>query len=203
MGGCLRARARGHGCQAGERAVPLRRAGLGEGQESRVLEARARARGCTLRIAASSRHGRPPVGRRLLLPSTLSRTVSPANSHTSRVPTAHVGCDFCRAELTRRERRRIVWETGIGSEVVLADLCGRCAARADALLERYGGQGRSTLRLITTSHHPAPARKAVGAVEREPRPAFAALAFLARSAIYLMIGVAAFLLVTLVVARPW
>ena len=58
-------------------------------------------------------------------------------------------CDFCGAACPRSQRRRLTWETEAGDELVLADLCARCAAHADRLLDVYGGRGRASMRLTS------------------------------------------------------
>jgi hypothetical protein len=84
-----------------------------------------------------------------------------------------------------------VWRTAPASGLVLADLCGRCAAQADELVERYGGRGHDAIRL----------EQRVGTAQR-PRPVpQRALAFTARWVIYLLVGLAAFVLVTLVTTQ--
>jgi hypothetical protein len=95
----------------------------------------------------------------------------------------------CGAALTRGERRRIVWDTGLGGDVVLADVCRRCAADGDRLLELHGGHGRSAMRLT----HPAAAPE-TGPVQRVS-------GMVLRGVLYALIALAVFLLVTFVTAR--
>jgi hypothetical protein len=127
----------------------------------------------------------------------------PGSAGAGRVSASQCGCDFCRRALVRNQRQRLVWESGLGDEIVLADLCSRCATRADELLERYGGHGRSAVRLLTQTRHSVPAHEGAGFIARHSAPTLEAFGFIARNAIYLIVAVAAFLVVTLVVAHPW
>jgi hypothetical protein len=102
---------------------------------------------------------------------------------------AGAACDVCGAALRRGERRRIVWDTGLGGDVVLADLCRRCAADGDRLLELYGGQGRSAMRLT----QPVAAEEP-GLVQRVS-------AMLMRGVLYALIALAVFFVVTFVTSR--
>jgi hypothetical protein len=105
--------------------------------------------------------------------------------------TPGVPCDFCGAPRARGERRRFVWDTGLGDELVLADLCGRCANQADRLLEVYGGFGRAAIRF--TQAAPVPAVK--------PPPVQRVGSILVRGLVYLLIALAAFVVVTFVTSR--
>jgi hypothetical protein len=73
----------------------------------------------------------------------------------------------------------------------LADLCARCAAHADRLLDVYGGRGRSSMRLTipgTPDVIPlALVRRATGA--------------LMRAVVYVLIALAVFFVVTLITSR--
>lgn len=100
-------------------------------------------------------------------------------------------CDVCGAPRARGERRRLVWDSGLGGDLVLADLCGRCAAEVDRLLELYGGHGRNTIRLTQAD--------AVAAPERAPVRKVGGIAV--RGLLYLLIALASFLVVTFVTAR--
>ena len=97
---------------------------------------------------------------------------------------AHPACDFCRGALSREERHRLVWESPYPAELVLADLCSRCATSAEPLLKLYGGRGRESIALVQEVRPSAAAPKVVG--------------FIARGAFYLMIALAFFLIVTLI-----
>jgi hypothetical protein len=101
-----------------------------------------------------------------------------------RRPSAHPACDFCRGALGREERHRLVWESPFPAELVLADLCSRCATSAETLLELYGGRGRESIALVQEVRPSARAHRVVG--------------FLARGALYLLIALAFFLIVTLI-----
>jgi hypothetical protein len=82
-----------------------------------------------------------------------------------------------------------VWDSGLGGDVVLADLCRRCAAHGDRLLELYAGHGRSAMRL--TQRVAAPERRLVQRVS----------GMLMRGVLYTLIALAVFFLVTFVTAR--
>lgn len=97
-------------------------------------------------------------------------------------PAAHPACDFCRGALRREERHRLVWESPFQGELVLADLCSRCASRGDDLVELYGGREAITL---------------VHEVQRS-KTSHGVAAFLARGVVYLLIAVVFFLIVTLI-----
>jgi hypothetical protein len=89
-------------------------------------------------------------------------------------------CDFCRAALVRGERHRLVWDSAVAGELVLAELCAGCATR-------WFGPRRSqvdTLRLVQAGRASVPAPKAVG--------------FAARGVLYLLIAVTFFLIVTVI-----
>jgi hypothetical protein len=93
-------------------------------------------------------------------------------------------CDFCGAAHSPFERQRLVWDLGADSELVLADLCSRCAGDADRLLDHYGGHGRNAIRL--TRERRAAARHRA----QPPR--------VVRVLIYLVVALVAFVLVTLI-----
>jgi hypothetical protein len=99
-------------------------------------------------------------------------------------------CDFCGATRARGERRRLVWDSGLGGDVVLADLCERCAGDADRLLEMHGGRGRKAMRLTQASavSSPETAIQRVGGA-------------LVRGLVYLLIGLATFVIFTVVTGR--
>jgi hypothetical protein len=41
----------------------------------------------------------------------------------------------------------LVWDSGRDGELVLAELCARCAGQADELVTVFGGRGREAVRL--------------------------------------------------------
>jgi hypothetical protein len=100
-------------------------------------------------------------------------------------------CDFCRAPCPRSQRRWLMWKTECGDDVVLADLCARCASHADQLLEVYGGRGRSSMRVT------GPATEDVVPLAVVRR----ASGMLVRGAIYVLIALATFFVVTLITSR--
>jgi hypothetical protein len=100
-------------------------------------------------------------------------------------------CDLCGAPRARGERRRLVWDSGLGGELVLADLCGSCAAEIDRLLVLYGGHGRSAMRIT----------QADAVSEPERAPAWKVGGIAVRGLLFLLIALASFLVVTFVTAR--
>jgi hypothetical protein len=74
---------------------------------------------------------------------------------------------------------------------VLADLCGRCAAEGTRLLEVYGGHGREVIRLTQAAPMSA---VAPGLVQR-------VRGILVRGLLYVLIALAAFVVVTFVTSR--
>ena len=97
-------------------------------------------------------------------------------------------CDVCGSARSRDDRRRLVWEADPANRLVLAELCRDCAAFADPLLDLYGGRGREAIRLVQEFRAGPPERTA------QPRP----FGYAIRGALYLLIGIASFFLVTLV-----
>jgi hypothetical protein len=93
-------------------------------------------------------------------------------------------CDICGSPRSPLEHQRVVWDSGVGTDLVLADLCSRCAADADRLLDLYGGRGRNALRLTQekrVAHVPAARARTLG-----------------RVLVYVLAGLASFVLVTLI-----
>jgi len=99
-----------------------------------------------------------------------------------RRPAAHPACDFCGGALRREERHRLIWESPFQAELVLADLCSRCATSSETLLELYGGRGRESIALVQEVRPSARPHRVVG--------------FVARGALYLLIALTFFLIVT-------
>ena len=93
-------------------------------------------------------------------------------------------CDFCRGALGRHERHRLLWRSSFDIDLVLADLCGGCASRADGLVKQHGGRGREAISLVHD----------VG----RTRPTYRVAGFLSRGVIYLLVAVTFFLIVTLI-----
>jgi len=98
-------------------------------------------------------------------------------------------CDVCGAALTRVERHRIVWDSGLGGGVVLADLCRPCAADGDQLLAKYGGHGRGAMRVTQPGAAPE-----TGVAQRVS-------GVVIRGVLYALIALAVFFLVTFVTSR--
>ena len=91
-------------------------------------------------------------------------------------------CDFCGTSLVRGERRRLVWRSQPGTELILADLCRHCVTEAERLVDQHGGHGRAAIALVDEGWSPA-----------RPHRLFATIA---RGALYLLIALTFFLIVT-------
>jgi hypothetical protein len=100
-------------------------------------------------------------------------------------------CDFCGGPRARGERLRLVWDSGLGGDLVIADLCDRCAGKADRLLEMYGGRGRTVMRLTQASPVSAP----------ETAPLQRVGATIVRALVYVLIALATFVVFTVVTSR--
>jgi len=100
-------------------------------------------------------------------------------------------CDVCAAPRSRRERWRLVWNSGVDGDLVLAELCARCASESEQLLAIYGGRGRDAIRLTqdgsVSGVEPAVVRRVGG--------------MFVRVLIYVLIALSAFVVVTLITAR--
>lgn len=108
-----------------------------------------------------------------------------------RQPARHATCDVCGGARSRDERIRLIWQSALAGDLVLAELCRRCAAQSDLILEMYGGRGRNAIRVareVRTSTPPA--------AQRHP-----ALGLIARGVLYLLVALAFFLIVTLISSR--
>jgi hypothetical protein len=86
----------------------------------------------------------------------------------------------------------LAWDSGRDGELVLAELCARCAGQADQLVAAFGGRGRDAMRL--TQH------LAVSAAERTPVRRLGGV--LLRGVVYVLVAVVAFLVITFLTARP-
>jgi hypothetical protein len=102
-------------------------------------------------------------------------------SHAPRAPL----CDFCRSALARGERNRLVWDSGVAGELVLAELCAGCATR-------FFGSRRSQVDILRLVQD----RRASALAGRASALAPKAVGFAARGVLYLLIAVAFFLIVT-------
>ena len=84
-----------------------------------------------------------------------------------------------------------MWDSGRRGDLVLADLCGRCAADPDHLLELYGGRDCNAMRVTqgnpVSAPEPASMQKVGGVV--------------VRGLLYLLIALASFVLFTFVTSR--
>jgi hypothetical protein len=81
-----------------------------------------------------------------------------------------------------------VWAGPDGTELVLAEPCTRCASQADGLLALYGGRGRHAIRVMQVGPPCMPLTV----------PRHRVSSFATRGLVYLLIAIAAFLLVTLI-----
>jgi hypothetical protein len=66
-------------------------------------------------------------------------------------------------------------------------LCSRCSTRAESLVDLYGGRGRDAIRLVQEVSPSARPHRVVG--------------FVARGAVYLLIALTFFLIVTAISSR--
>jgi hypothetical protein len=141
--------------------------------------------------------GRPlsfsPTGQQLLagqvkIKDESVRSTTPGTR--SRDTTVNAVCDVCGEPHARGERRRLVWASGPDGDLVLADLCARCAGESHRFLVMYGGRGRDAVRLTHESSV---------SVKRAPVPRAAGM--FVRGLLYVLVAVAAFVLVTLLTAR--
>ena len=93
---------------------------------------------------------------------------------------------------SRRERRRLVWNSGVDGDLVLAELCARCASESEQLPAIYGGRDRDAIRLTRDGlRFQGSSRRVVRRVG----------GMFVRGLVYVLIAVAAFVVVTLVTAR--
>jgi hypothetical protein len=98
---------------------------------------------------------------------------------------------MCGAARTRSERQWLVWDTGLGIDVVLAELCRRCAEQPGRLIEIYGGRGHDALRVT----------RADAAPERETAPGRTLRGIVLRGLFYILVALAAFFVVTTFTSR--
>ena len=106
--------------------------------------------------------------------------------------TAGATCDFAELHAPNSERQRLVWDSGRDGELVLAELCARCAGQADELVTVFGGRGREAVRL---KQHVA-----VSPPERTPVRRVGGV--VVRGVVYVLVAVLAFLVITFLTARP-
>jgi hypothetical protein len=142
-------------------------------------------------LRGAERSGRAALA--ALPPKDQVRSVRPGREvGADHPPTSNrLTCDVCGDARSRDERHRLIWERDPATQLVLAELCRDCASSADPLLELHGGRGRDAIRLVQEMRS-SPAKRMV-----QPR----ALGYTARGILYLLIAVAAFLLVTLLTSR--
>jgi hypothetical protein len=84
-----------------------------------------------------------------------------------------------------------MWNLGSGRTLILADLCPRCVSHADRLLEVYGGRGGASLHVTPAA---AASARPLVFVRRGS-------GVIARSALYILIALATFFVVTLITSR--
>jgi hypothetical protein len=117
-------------------------------------------------------------------PSFSARRKTQPEAAESR-PRAAPACDFCRSALPRGERHRLVWDSAaLGAELILAELCSRCATGALGSASGSQSDPPDALRLVQEVRRSAAAPRVVG--------------FVARGAFYLLIAVTFFVIVTLI-----
>jgi hypothetical protein len=85
----------------------------------------------------------------------------------------------------------LVWDSGLGIDLVLAELCRDCAGQPDRLIEIYGGRGHGALRVT----------RADAASERETAPGHTIRGIALRSLVYVLVALAAFVVVTMLTSR--
>jgi hypothetical protein len=117
----------------------------------------------------------------------------PREAGADRRPSDRLFCDLCGDAQIRGERHRLVWQVDDATRVVLAELCCDCATFPDAFLARHGGRGRDAIGLVREFQVP-PRRKT-----QPPR----IFGYATRAILYVLIAVAAFVLVTLVTSGGW
>ena len=100
-------------------------------------------------------------------------------------------CDLCGGARIRSERTRLIWDAGSGNELVLAELCRDCAAEPEAVLATYGAHSHGALRVIRADKLP----------EREAAPAHAIRGMVLRGLLYVLLALAAFVVVTVAFHR--
>jgi hypothetical protein len=98
----------------------------------------------------------------------------------------HDTCDMCGGARERSERHRLLWDSGLGIELVLAELCRRCAEQPEHILEIYGGRGHDALRVVRVD------------AAREAQPRHTLRGIILRGVIYVLVALAAFVVVTTV-----
>jgi hypothetical protein len=121
--------------------------------------------------------------------SRVTSAVPGPHSHNAALRPA--ACDICAAPRSRRERWRLVWNSGLDGDLVLAELCIRCASESEQLLALYGGRDRDAIRLAQED----------SASEVEPAVVRRVGGMFVRGLVYVLIAIAAFVVVTLVTAR--
>jgi hypothetical protein len=131
---------------------------------------------CVRQVTINRKSPRPPVS-----PATID----------SRVASNVAVCDFCGGRRASGERRRLVWDSGIDGNLVLAELCARCASRSKRLLELYGGRGSDAVWLT-----PEPAASSLAGL----RARRVGGVFL-RGLVYVLMALASFVVVTLITSR--
>jgi hypothetical protein len=131
----------------------------------------------------------PPNDPVQVRPTRRKQEIGADNRPTSRL----LACDVCGNARTRGERHRLVWESVPANRLVLAELCRNCATFADVLLDLYGGCGRDSVVLVHEIRASSPTRSV------QPR----VFGHVARGILYLLIALAAFVLVTLATSGAW
>jgi hypothetical protein len=97
---------------------------------------------------------------------------------------------MCGGARERSERQRLVWDAGLGNELVLAELCRRCADEPDRLIKLYGARGQDALKVTT--------RVLAGREAQSPHPM---RGIILRGLLYVLLALAAFVVVTSVTSH--
>jgi hypothetical protein len=103
---------------------------------------------------------------------------------------ARVTCDMCGGARKRSERHRLVWDAGDDTELILAELCPICAERPGRVLEFYGSRRHDALRVIH-----------VHAAREGQRQGHTTRGIIVRGLVYILVALAAFVVVTSVTSR--
>jgi len=128
------------------------------------------------------------------LVAILNRREKQLADSESRAPTDALlaaACDICGGARTRSERQRLIWAATPDDELILAELCRNCATRPEVVLETYGARSHGALWItpanVVSVRESAPAR-AIGGV-------------VLRGLIYVLVALAAFVVVTAVTSH--
>ena len=108
--------------------------------------------------------------------------------HSRTRPVTGAVCDVCGTSLPGEERLRLVWKSGLDGDLVLADLCARCARESDRFLAMHGGRGREAVELTQ--------ERFVSAAEPAPGQLHRVGGMIVRGLVYVLIALATFVVIT-------